>query len=140
MKIKYIYTLFVCFLSFITFGQNTIGALRNDVGSYDGYTFFSPNASKETYLINNCGEVVHQWSTNGITDSTPAASVYLLENGNILRTGKITNPDITFGGVGGKIELYDWDNNLLWEYTYSSTEISQHHDVYPLSNGNILML
>lgn len=140
MKMKYIYILLVCLFSINIFGQNTVGALRNDFGSFDGYTFFAPNASKETYLINNCGEVVHQWSTSGITDSKPAAAIYLLENGNLLRTGKITNPDITFGGVGGKIELFDWDNNLLWEYTYSSTEVSQHHETYPLPNGNILML
>ena len=140
MKIKKLYILFACLFSFYSYGQNTLGTLRNDLGSYDGYTFFAPNNSKETYLINNCGEIVHQWSTNGITDSKPAASVYLLENGNILRTGKITNPSITFGGVGGKIELYDWDNNLLWEYTHSTTEVSLHHDIYPLPNGNILMI
>jgi len=140
MKMKKPYILIIYLFSLYSYGQNTLGTLRNDSGSYNGYTLYSPNTSKETYLINNCGEIVHQWSTSGVTDSTPAASVYLLENGNLLRTGKITNPDITFGGVGGKIELYDWDNNLLWEYTYSSTEVSQHHDIYPLPNGNILML
>lgn len=139
MKTKKLYILFACLFSFYSYGQNTLGAIRNDVGSYDGYTFFAPINSKETYLINNCGEIVHQWSTNGITDSKPV-SVYLLENGNILRTGKITNPDITFGGVTGKVELYDWDNNLLWEYTYSTAEASLNHDIYPLPNGNILML
>ncbi len=38
------------------------------------------------------------------------------------------------------MELFDWDNNLLWEYNYSSPNHTQHHDVYPLPNGNILML
>ena len=132
---NYIAYLILCAFHF-SVAQNTVGTLTNDSGSYNGYTLFSPNASTETYLINNCGEVVHQWSST----YTPAASVYLLENGNLLRTGKISNPDISFGGVGGHIQLFDWDNNLLWEYSYSSTTESQHHDVYPLPNGNILML
>ncbi|MFD2823091.1 aryl-sulfate sulfotransferase [Lacinutrix iliipiscaria] len=116
--------------------QNTVGTIRNDSGSYNGYTLLYPANSTETYLINNCGEVIHQWTST----YTPAASAYLLENGNLLRTGKISNSDITFGGVGGKIELFDWNNTLLWEYTYSSATVSQHHDIFPLPNGNILML
>ena len=116
--------------------SQTIGVLRNDSGSYNGYTLLAPVRSTETYLINNCGQVVNQWSSN----FTTGVSVYLLENGNLLRTCKIGNTDISFGGVGGRIELYDWESNLLWEYNYSSSTVSQHHDVFPLSNGNILML
>lgn len=132
-KLLYFLSLFI---TLSIYSQNTIGTLRNDPGSYNGYTLLYPNNSNNTYLINNCGEVVHQWTST----FTPAASAYLLDNGDLLRTGKIANSDITFGGVGGKIELFDWDNNLLWEYTYSSTTVSQHHDIYPLPNGNILML
>lgn len=133
---KNILVLLINFIYFISFGQNTVGVLKNEPDSLNGYTLLYPANSQETYLINNCGEVINQWHSN----YTPGASAYLLENGNLLRTGKITNPDINFGGVGGKIELFDWDNNLLWEYTYSTTNHSQHHDVYPLPNGNILML
>jgi len=108
----------------------------NSNQSYDGYTLFAPLRSNVTYLVNNCGEIINKWSSS----FNPAASVYLLENGNLLKTGKIANSEITFGGVGGKIELFDWDNKLLWEYTYSSSEFTQNHDVFPLPNGNILML
>lgn len=135
-EMKRFYFLVLILFSVLSNSQNTVGALKNEVGSYDGYTLFAPNFSTKTYLINNCGEVVHQWSSG----FTPGNSVYLLENGNLLRAGKISNDDITFGGVGGKIELFDWDNTLLWEYTYSSPLMSQHHDIFPLPNGNILML
>ena len=131
MKI-YVYILFI-FISFKVTAQNTVGTILNSNNAYDGYTLFAPLGSNETYLINNCGEIVHQWTS----PFKPSASVYLLENGNLLKTGKIQNSEITFGGVGGQIELFDWDNNLLWEYTYSSTEFTQNHDVYPLPNGNI---
>lgn len=128
---------YLAFFISITFSaQNTVGIITNNSGVYEGYTLFAPYPSKNTYLINNCGQVVHKWTSN----YTPGASCYLLENGNLLRTAKIPNADITFGGVGGKIELFDWDNTLLWEYTYSNSQVAQHHDISPLPNGNILML
>jgi hypothetical protein len=133
MKIFFYFIIF--FIGLNCFSQ-TIGILKNDSGAYNGYTLFAPLLSQETYLVNNCGEVINKW----VSSKRPAASVYLLENGNLLRTGKLTNLDIFFGGVGGKIELMDWDGNLLWEYIYSSSEVTQHHDIYPLPNGNILML
>jgi len=132
---KKYYLIITFFTGLNLFGQ-TVGVLRNDIGSYNAYTILAPLTSNNTYLINNCGEVVHQWTSA----FTPAASAYLLENGNLLRTGKIENSSFPFGGVGGQIELFDWDGNLLWEYTYSSTTETQHHDIYPLPNGNILML
>lgn len=116
--------------------QNTVGTITSTNEMYDGYTLFTPNASNNTYLIDNCGRIVHQWSSN----YNPGNSVYLLENGNLLRAARIPNTSITFGGVGGRVELFDWDNNLLWEYNYSSPLVAQHHDIFPLPNGNILML
>lgn len=124
------------FLCLSIFSQNTVGVISSSLEAYNGYTLFYPYFSSSTYLINNCGQIVHQWQSA----YTPAASCYLLENGNLLRTGKIPNSSITFGGVGGKIELFDWDGNLLWEYTYSTSEYTQHHDIFPMPNGNILML
>ena len=132
-KLLTLLSLFTCL--FIN-AQNTVGTLTNNPGTFNGYTLYAPAAHTETYLINNCGEIVNQWSST----VAPGNAVYLLENGNLLRAGRIANPDINFGGVGGKVELFDWDGNLLWEYTYSSTTVSQHHDVYPLPNGNVLML
>lgn len=133
---KHIYLLLALCFSLNAISQNTVGIITNSAGSYNGYTLLTPLTSTETYLINNCGEVVHQWTST----FTPGASTYLLENGNLLRTGKIANSDFPFGGVGGKLELFDWDNNLLWEYTYSSPTYTQHHDIFPMANGNILML
>ncbi|MFT6152230.1 MAG: hypothetical protein ACJAY9_001630 [Flavobacteriales bacterium] len=129
-------TIIILLISIHTYSQNTIGTISNSIGSYNGYTLLAPLGSTETYLINNCGQIVNQWSST----YKPAASVYLLKNGNLLRTGQITNSDVVFGGVGGKIELYGWDGTLLWEYTHSTSLVSQHHDIYPLENGNILML
>lgn len=138
MIIKITNTLKVLFilLPLLAYSQNTVGTITNNTGTFNGYTLYAPAASTTTYLINNCGEVVNQW----VSTCNPGNAVYLLENGNLLRAGKISNPDVNFGGVGGKVELFDWDGNLLWSYTYSSPTFSQHHDVFPMPNGNVLML
>jgi antitoxin component YwqK of YwqJK toxin-antitoxin module len=126
-------------ISFIFFilsvkSQNTVGVISNSSGVYNGYTLFT--SQTETYLINNCGEVINQWSSN----YPPGNAVYLLEDGSLLRACKINNSVINFGGTGGRIEKYDWDGNLIFEYNYSDNTKNQHHDIYPMPNGNILVL
>lgn len=131
---KSTYLIILLFINISIYAQNTIGVLLNNEKSFNGYTLFT--AQTETYLINNCGEVINQWSS----EYQSGKSVYLLENGNLLRAAKVDNNDISFGGIGGRIELFDWDGNLIWEYNYSTDQVSQHHDIFPMPNGNILML
>lgn len=107
----------------------------NDPRAFDGYTLFAPSASLKTYLIDNCGRLIHQWTST----FTPGQSVYLLQDGSILRTARI-NSTFQGGGSGGRIENYSWENTLLWSYVYSSAEYHQHHDIELLPNGNILIL
>ena len=54
--------------------------------AFEGYTLYSPEFSFTTKLINNDGEVLYNW----VSDYFPGLSVYLLENGNILRTGLLS--------------------------------------------------
>ena len=79
----------------LSYGQNTIGTLRNDSGAFAGYTLFSPNFSTQTYLINNCGEVVNEWTSA----YRPGVALYLLDNGNLLRTGGHENPELVVGAA-----------------------------------------
>ena len=134
-QLLYLFSFF-SFFSFFGYSQNTVGiiSVTNDV--YDGYTLF--NIHTKAYLINNCGEVVNEWNSSYL----PGSSVYLLPNGNLLRAGRLDDgsSNIGFGGQGGIIELFDWDGNIIWSYTYSSNQFRQHHDVYPLPNGNVLIL
>ena len=44
------------------------------------------------------------------------------------------------GGVGGEIEIYNWEGDLLWEYQVSNDTFQHHHDIQPLPNGNVLIL
>ena len=132
MKIK----LFIILLfPFYITGQNqTVGLFKYDNSSFDGYTLFSPN--ENTYLIDNCGKIIHSWQSS----YKPGSSVYLLEDGSLLRTCRIPNSIFSGGGSGGRIEKRDWDNNLIWSYDFSNTSYHQHHDIEPMPNGNILVL
>ena len=133
------YFLIICLFSFCSAGtiscQNTVGVLLNKEDAIDGYTLFSVH--DKTYLINNDGKIVNQWNSN----YSVGQSVYLLENGNLLRAAEIPGESrFTMPSVGGRAEIFDWDGNLIWEYNYSTPTATQHHDVFPMPNGNILIL
>lgn len=132
MQIKILVITFFVFFTFRGNSQETIGLLLNDEASYNGYTLFTGNSLTETFLIDNCGEVINQWQSTFV----PAFTSYLLDNGNLLRSIK------TVGATGnGGVEIWDWDNNLVWSLSYSdSLDSRMHHDIEPMPNGNILLL
>lgn len=111
-----------------------------NVSPFDGYTLFAPMASTIAYLIDNSGEVIHTWES----DYNPALSVYLLENGSILRTASLGLPsDSTFyfgGGAGGLVQKFDWNGTVIWEFEYSNNQHLLHHDIKALPDGNVLMI
>lgn len=115
----------------LVFAQDpTVGLIINDeTKSHPGYTLFGPKNSTTTYLIDNDGFLIHQWDS----DFNPAATVYLLEDGNLLRATKLV--DNTNGGSGG-FQVLDWEGNVIWGYTYGP----QHHDIEPLPNRNVLLV
>jgi PKD repeat protein len=115
----------------------TVGLMLNNSKAFSGYTLFAPKQNTMTYLINNEGRIIHQWTASKYP---PGQSVYLLENGNLLRTCMIKGNLGSGGGEGGRVEEYDWDDNLVWELDFSTATYMQHHDIRRLPNGNILML
>lgn len=132
MTKTYILLWLACLLSFSATSQQTMGLFANTSQSFDGYTLFSPIKNKTTYLINNCGEKVHSWTSQ----YTPNLSCYLLENGVLLRSGRMP----VQGGGTGVIEMIDWNGNVIWSYTVPATYGNQHHDMEILPNGNILLI
>ena len=103
---------------------------------FDGYTLFNPNGSQYSYLLDMDGEVVHNWHSN----TGGGYAVYLLESGNLLRPGSVTNHSFQGGAGSGLVEEKDWDGNLVWSFTYSSTTYYSHHDVEPMPGGSALMI
>lgn len=128
------FTLVFIILIFINQGmaQNTIGLIMNDAAqSYNGYTLFAPNTSKVTYLIDNEGRLVNKWES----DFVPGLSAYLLEDGHLLRSAALQSEDPNVTRTGG-FQKFEWDGTLVWNYYHGT----QHHDIEPLPNGNVLMV
>ena len=116
--------------------EPTIGLLTQSEDAFDGYTLMPVNPSMNTYLLNNCGEVVHQWES----DYRPGMMAYLLPDGDLMRAGRTNNPIFSAGGTGGVIERFSWDGELEWSCWLSSDTMCQHHDFAVLPNGNVLAL
>lgn len=113
------------------------GLKRNEPGALQGYTLLSPLQSRSTYLVDMQGQVVHEWKT----ESGPGQSDYLLANGHLLRTARVEGETrFRGGGIGGRVQEFDWDGKLVWDYKISDEHHHQHHDIEPLPNGNVLMI
>jgi hypothetical protein len=113
-----------------------LGLVVNRPEASPGYTLLASANSTKTYLIDMQGRVVRSWKS----DCNPGLSAYLLENGNLLRTGQIRNPPFFGGGTGGRIQEFTWDGELVWDFTYFSETQLPNHDVCKLPNGNVLMI
>jgi Arylsulfotransferase (ASST) len=116
-----------------------LGLSVNDPRALQGYTLMSPFSSPNTYLLDLQGRVVHTWKT----DSSPALSAVLLENGHLLRPGSIGGEASVFGpgpGVGGRIQEFTWDGQLAWDFKFYNARQLPHHDLTRLPNGNVLLI
>lgn len=116
-----------------------LGLSVNTPKALQGYTLFSPFVSPHTYLLDMQGRVVHTWQT----DSSVALSATLLENGHLLRPGSIGDDARVFGpgpGVGGRIQEFTWDGDLVWDFKFYNARQLPHHDLTRLPNGNVLLI
>ncbi|MEF8848739.1 MAG: aryl-sulfate sulfotransferase [Candidatus Thermoplasmatota archaeon] len=109
----------------------------NKESSFEGYTLYTPEFSKNVFLMDNNGKIVHRWET----DYFQGLPVYLLENGNLLRGDtQQFSKNFFLGGVTGHVGMYDWNGSLIWEFLYTNETVLLHNDIEPLPNGNILMI
>jgi hypothetical protein len=111
---------------------------RGEPGPFVGYTLFQPLRSTSVYLVEMDGELAHRWSTEYL----PGQSVYLLENGNLLRAARPARYRGPFkaGGAGGVVQEIAWDGSVVWEYRLADDTRRAHHDIEPMPNGNVLVI
>ena len=94
--------------------------------AFDGQILFSPFHGTTTYLINSTGAVNHTWPST----YRPFTESYLLDNGTIIR------PILSSSGV----QKILWDGTIDWDFRYTVSGCTCHHDIQPLPNGNVLMI
>ena len=106
----------------------------------DYYTLFqNTGGSGDTRLIDSAGTVLHTWESNIFAPSGTTA--YLREDGLLLRSGQRGNIPAGFlPGSWGTVQLVESDGTVVWEYTQQvARELTFHHDIKPVGNGNILV-
>jgi len=103
----------------------------------DGYIIYGTYDGTSTVLIDTTGSEVYTWdhtSKNGY-------SVYLLENGNVLRTAQVEgNVKYPSGAMPlqGIIEEVDAAGNVVWNYQLANDSLITHHDMKIMPNGHII--
>lgn len=117
-------------------GQATVGTLNLSSNANQDYVLFSPNGAETTHIIDKCGRQIHQWETDG----RPGLMAYFTDNGDLVRTRRHQTGEFLGGGIGGIIERFDWEGNMLWTDTLASPSHHQHHDIAVMPNGNILAI
>lgn len=118
--------------------NQTVGLFTSEFEAFSGYTLFSPLLNPNHYLIDNCGNVVHRWET----ELPPGNSLYLLEDGQLLKTAVSSTVNSTIRGAGGgeEVRILSWEGEVNWRFNPTTDSLRPHHDIEPLPNGNILMI
>jgi hypothetical protein len=114
----------------------TVGLRLCQPGVEGGYILYPAKHRPDVYLLDRLGRVVHHWSHS---QYQPGQMCYLRDNGNLVRAAQDADSNLG-GGEGGRLEEYDWDDNLVWAFNYNSSSGATHHDFKILPNGNLLML
>jgi hypothetical protein len=112
----------------------SLGIAQADV--QEGYVLYSSISSQDTVLIDDDGNVQQTWTG---ADS-PASTAYLFQGGTLLRPCRAPDPQLVGASLGGRIQLIDKDNTILWDYLFSDEFNQQHHDICPMPNGNVLLV
>ncbi len=103
---------------------------------FSGETLVSPMDESVTYLFDMNEAVVMTW--HGA--ARPASKAYLFSDDSILRPCVVQGGQFQGGGSGGRLQMIDASDSVIWDYTFSSYDYLQHHDVEPMPNGNVLMI
>jgi hypothetical protein len=84
------------------------------------------------------GKVLWTW----VSDFAAVQQAYLLENGHLLRPGQPQPSERILAGpaVGGRIQEFTWDGELIWDFKLHSDKHAPHHDLIRLPGGNVLLV
>jgi hypothetical protein len=115
-----------------------IGAMPSFSQKWGAYTLYSVQNSKNAYLVDTNDGTYHTWTFSAANPS--GYSCYLLPNRVLLRSVKYTPNSFAGGGQTGKVQKVDWDGNIIWDFVYSTSTYSMHHDICPMPNGNVLLI
>lgn len=103
----------------------------------EGYNLVTPLGARDVVLFDSRGKALHTWPT----ELAPGGPVYLLDDGSILRPGRVdSNEHFNGGGIGGRLERIAWDGEVIWSFDLADEARTQHHDLAVLPSGNVLAI
>ncbi len=107
--------------------------LASSATAQDGLTLYQGFSGTTALMVDGGGATFHDW----VGATAPGLSVYVMPNGDLMRTRNLTSG---VSGAGGGLERITWDGNVLWQYEMFSPTLIPHHDIAVLPNGNVLMI
>ena len=116
-----------------------LGLILNDPKAFRGYTVLNPMNKKTAYLIDLEGRVVTIWES----EHNSMHAAYLLEDGHLFRLAQLgaeSEPLAAGRGSAGRIQEFDWDGELVWDFKFHNAKQFPHHDATKMPNGNVLMV
>ena len=114
--------------------QQTVGLLKNEHGSYEGYTLFTARHYHTSYLINNEGKKINEWKQ---PDGFRVENCRLLDNGQLIRAVNLELSSFSkHPGAHGKMELVNWDGSISWSMVYGDETHILHHEIIPIKQND----
>lgn len=113
----------------------SIGASAQQWGDY---TYYSTTGSSLGYLVDTNGTTYHTYSF--ASNAKTAYSAYVMPGGTVVRTVSHQGNSFSGGGMTGQVQKVDWNNNIVWDFVYSTSQYCMHHDICPLQNGNVFII
>ncbi|MFY8189616.1 MAG: aryl-sulfate sulfotransferase [Bacteroidia bacterium] len=118
-------------LAFFVLSQFPLSAQQ-----WGDYTFYSLQNSTTGVLLDTNQAVFKTWNFTGKT----GYASYVLPGGVVLRPVAKTGNSFTGGPICGQVQKVDWNGNIIWDYTYSTSTYCSHHDICGMPNGNVLLI
>ena len=103
---------------------------------FNGYALYANQNQNNAYLIDDEGDIAKSWSL-------PSSANYacaLDDNVNFVYGAVNQGNTLNGAAVGGKVVSIDSNNDIVWEFTYSSSTYVSHHDICLMPNGNVLLI
>jgi len=114
----------------------TFSLVQSYAQQWNGLTYYSNMNSTSGYLMDTNSVNVKTYTFNIGT----GYSTHYMPGGNFVRSCQNPGNVLTGGGMTGRLQKLDYNGNVLWDWTYSSSTYCLHHDHCILPNGNILAI
>ena len=103
--------------------------------SLTGLTLFS--VGTESYLLNNDLDQIYKWNH---TQSTVGTSYLIPDRTILVQLRREHSFGFSHGPIGGRFQKINFDEEVIWDFSYFTDEYHPHHDFEPMPNGNILII